>query len=155
METKIIILKRIIFSVLTLFVVSFIFYNSSLNADESTVQSVGMLELINNMFASLHLDIELSEYFVRKCAHFAEYFVLGTLLYHTVKSYIDKLWYKVLVSFGIGLVIACVDETIQLFSNGRSAQFSDVLLDFFGVCTAVIIFNYIDKCVTKKKKQKR
>ena len=151
MNNKNLIIKRVILKFLSAFAICFIFYNSSLNADDSTVQSRGVLEIINNLFSTLNIDISLSDKFVRKCAHFAEYFLLGTLLYFTVKSYTRKLQYEIYFALGIGFVTACIDETIQLFSEGRSGQISDVFLDFFGVCTAVFILYFIFKCASKRK----
>lgn len=151
MIDKTLVFKRSVLSFLTVLLIGFIFYNSSLNADDSSVQSSGVLDFINNLFRANSIDFCFSENFVRKCAHFAEYFALGALLFFTVKSYVNKLDYKITLAFIIGLVTACVDESIQLFSKGRSCQLSDVVLDFFGVCTAVLIFCFIFKCVSKRK----
>lgn len=136
---------------MTALMIAFIFINSSLDADTSSRESMGVLEFINNILSSLEIDLILSENFVRKCAHFAEYFVLGTLLYYTVGSFTEIQVKKLVASLAVGLLTACVDETIQLFSLGRSGQFSDVLLDFFGVCTAVLLFYCITKWVSKIK----
>lgn len=151
MKNETLVLKRVFLSIMTVFMIGFIFYNSSLSADDSTVHSTGVRELINNLLSTLNIDVVLSENFVRKCAHFAEYSVLGTLLFFTVKSYINKLDLKITISLILGLVTACIDEIIQLFSAGRSGQFSDVILDFFGVCTAVLLFYFIFKCASKRK----
>lgn len=145
-----VVLKRGIFCTLTALLIAFIFINSALDADISSKESTGVLEFINNILSSLRIQLILSENFVRKCAHFAEYFALGTLLYFTVLSFTDKLNKKFYIPLCIGLITASVDETIQLFSPGRSGQFSDVLLDFFGVCTAVFIL-YISKNLFKRK----
>ena len=136
---------------MTALMIAFIFINSSLDADTSSRESMGVLEFINNILSSLEIDLILSENFVRKCAHFAEYFVLGTLLYYTVGSFTEIQVKKLVASLAVGLLTACIDETIQLFSLGRSGQFSDVLLDFFGVCTAVLLFYCITKWVSKIK----
>ena len=153
MRNKSVIVTRIFLTTLTAFVVGFIFYNSALDADESTVYSSGVLSMIEDFFYSLHIDITISENFVRKCAHFAEFFTLGVLMSLTVQSYINKLKYKLLLAPLLGLAVACIDETIHLHSAGRSGQLSDVILDFFGVCTAVIMFYIISKCVKKKDKE--
>ena len=47
-----------------------------------------------------------------------------------------------------GLIVACADEMIQLTSSGRSAQLSDVALDFCGYLTgmaAAFVFRIIRK----------
>ena len=40
----------------------------------------------------------------------------------------------------VGLSVAVLDETIQIFSN-RGSSVLDVLLDFSGVCMGVILAN--------------
>jgi len=107
-------------------------------------------EFLNSVLHSLNLSIVLSDHFVRKCAHFVEYFVLGTLLFFTVKLYLSKNSVKIFSAVAIGLAVAIVDESIQLFSVGRSAQFSDVLLDFFSVCTAVTMLYFAVKMKIKR-----
>ena len=42
-----------------------------------------------------------------------------------------------LLSLGIVLAIPCIDETIQLFTPGRTGQLSDVLLDCVGVVLGI------------------
>lgn len=67
---------------------------------------------------------------VRKTAHFTEYFILGILIYFTFKMYsISKVpLYAILFCF----LYACSDELHQLFSDGRSANILDVLIDTSG-----------------------
>ncbi len=148
-----VVFKRSILCALTALMMAFIFINSALDADASSKESMGVLELLNNLLKSLNVDLLLSENFVRKCAHFAEYFVLGILLYFTVSSFADKRPRTLLVPLIVGFFTACVDETIQLFSIGRSGQFSDVLLDFSGVFTAVFIFYILINLFKRKDKE--
>ena len=138
-------IKRVSLTLLTLFVIAYIFINSSFDADTSDSHSLGVTDILNNFLHSLNINITLSNHFVRKCAHFTEYFVLGVLLFYTVKAYISKLDYKILIAPACGLSVAAIDETIQLFSYGRSGQISDVLLDFSGTCTAVLILFFISR----------
>lgn len=158
MKSGFVVFKRVLLCVLTIAMISFIFINSSLDADSSTVHSTGVREFINSLLNSLNIPIVFSEYFVRKCAHFAEYFVLGTLLFYTIKSFISKLDLRIAVAPMCGLFVAIIDEIIQLFSAGRSGQFTDVLLDFSAVITAFIIFFIISflraKRIMKKGKIK-
>lgn len=145
-----IVIKRVVLCVLTLSMISFIFINSMFDAVESSEQSSFVLNLLNSVLHSLQININLTEHFVRKSAHFAEYFVLGTLLFLTVKSFIMKLNVKILSASFIGLLIAVVDELIQLTSLGRSAQFSDVVLDFSGVVTSFVVWYIIFKLIINR-----
>lgn len=149
-----IIAVRIIFTTLSVLMIIFIFTNSSFNADISSQHSASILNKINNLFDSLNLNIELTETFVRKSAHFVEYFVLGVLLCINVYVFLLQPSSKLLFVPLIGLAVSCVDETIQLFSEGRSCQITDVLLDFFAVCTAFIIAFAIIKLINIRRNNK-
>ncbi len=145
MQNKRLIATRLSLVILSVLTISFIFLNSSLDAVASSTQSFSVREFINSFLHSLNLNITLTDYFVRKCAHFVEYFVLGTLLFFTVKSFLSEFSVKVFAGTAIGLAVAIIDEIIQLFSDGRSAQFSDVLLDFSGVFIAACVLYFIIK----------
>lgn len=151
MKKKSVAIKRVVLSLLTLFLIAYIFINSSFDADASDTQSLGVTAMLNDILHSLNINIILSNHFVRKSAHFTEYFVLGVLLFYTAKAYFSKIDYKIIVAPISGLVVACVDETIQLFATGRSGQITDVLLDFSGICTAVLILYVISKMRKFKK----
>lgn len=153
MEKSKIVTHRVVLCVLTALMISFIFLNSALDADSSNTYSFGVREFINSVLQSLNISITLTEHFVRKTAHFVEFFVLGALLFATVRSFIKELGAKLLFAPCIGLLVACIDEFIQRFSVGRSCQLTDVLLDFSGVCTAVILLYLISKLCSKKSKE--
>lgn len=50
-----------------------------------------------------------------------------------------RLLGSILAAAGFGFAVACADEAIQLTSDGRSAQFSDVLLDFAGFAAGMLL----------------
>ncbi len=84
--------KRIVFLTLTLLWMVLIYYFSAKTATDSTSQSMFITEKIIRFFIdnpSYEL-LDFAETFVRKGAHFAEYFVLGGLVFGTVKSFADK-----------------------------------------------------------------
>jgi VanZ family protein len=73
---------------------------------------------------------------IRKAAHITEYAVLFLLsqwaTYGTTSSTNLRAWFPALLS----VAYACSDEFHQSFVPGRSAQFSDVLVDSTGVLIA-------------------
>ena len=73
---------------------------------------------------------------VRKGAHFSEYALLGFLLRLLGESHAWRArgW----IAWGGGTLYAAVDELHQLFSDGRSAQATDVLIDSAGVLSGVL-----------------
>jgi VanZ family protein len=89
----------------------------------------------------------LSDFVVRKAAHFTEYFILYILLYRAINT---KRKGDIKVFIGSILIVflyACSDEFHQAFVPGRGPAFRDVLVDTCGGLTAFLIM-YI---VTLKK----
>ena len=142
--------KRVILSAVTLFMIAFIFANSATDADSSSQSSTSVMELLNGILKFCHINIALSENFVRKLAHFVEYFVLGTSMFFTARSFNLHKTYCVFTVPLTGFVVASIDETIQRFFSGRSCQFSDVMLDFLGVTVAVFIMTAFLYIINKK-----
>ena len=70
----------------------------------------------------------ISEHILRKAAHFTEFGVLGVLGTVCFGMYGLKPLYPAFA----GLLTALTDETLQLFSPGRSAHVTDVWIDFAG-----------------------
>ena len=142
--------KRVILSAVTLFMIAFIFANSATDADSSSQSSTSIMDLLNGILNFCHINITLNENFVRKLAHFVEYFVLGTSMFFTARSFDLRKTYCVFTVPLIGFVVASIDETIQRFFSGRSCQFSDVMLDFVGVTVAVFIMTAFLYIINKK-----
>lgn len=74
---------------------------------------------------------------VRKLAHLSEFTILGGVLYTILRRYIT--YGTVIKTIGLGMLIASLDEFIQLFSPGRSSQISDVLIDTVGVIIGILL----------------
>lgn len=74
--------------------------------------------------------------FIRKCAHFFLYAVLGISVLLFIECYLPrrKAW---LLAAAVCLLYAAGDEFHQLFVPGRGAQVSDVMLDFCGSLAGV------------------
>ena len=74
---------------------------------------------------------------IRKLAHLTEFTILGGVLYVVLRRYIE--YGTVVKTIGVGIVIASLDEFIQLFSLGRSSQLSDVLIDTVGIIIGISV----------------
>ena len=118
----------------------------------SSTESSTVLTFINSIVG--HIGIEFTEHFIRKLAHFTEYTICGVLLsasFHQLIAPVQKdKAYKYLhltVSLFCGLLVAMIDETIQLFSYGRSCEVKDVWLDFSGICLGTLMFIFFNYCV--------
>ena len=89
-----------------------------------------------------------TEHFVRKLAHFTEFFALGaefSLLIITGKKVSTA---GVSLSLLAGLISALSDETVQLFFE-RGSSVKDVWLDFSGFCTALALILLIHHAALK------
>ena len=82
-------------------------------------------------------DREMWHTILRKCAHFAEYCVLGVLWSIALMSMTCR--YKVRTAVVLCVLTALVDEVIQRFVPGRAGRLSDVLLDSMGAVFGVFI----------------
>ena len=81
---------------------------------------------------------EKSQYYIRKTAHFSEYFVLAvTVAFPLYVFGVRGLW-LVFFAGGFCVAFAGLDEYHQSFIDGRSPQIKDVLIDSCGVLFGVI-----------------
>ncbi|MDO4301443.1 MAG: VanZ family protein [Clostridia bacterium] len=141
---------RVIFIILTIACLAFIWVNSSFDGDESSGISGGVLGFINDFIMKLGFKREFGEHLIRKTAHFIEYAGLSFLLTTDFKLFNVNLrehWNKVLFS---GLMVSVIDETIQLFPEGRSSSVADVWIDFAGVCCAFAVTLVLYKFLENK-----
>lgn len=111
----------------------FIFYNSSLpgsvSGNLSAMAAGFIVDIADFLQMSLSGDVE---YVLRKLAHFLEFACLSWMVCKTYSSFgVSNRASNGYVLF-ICLLVAAVDEYIQLFSPGRASMVKDVLLDFSG-----------------------
>ena len=91
---------------------------------------------------------------MRKIAHFTEYFIFGILLLTTLRLYVDKIREKIFNILFIGLAVPVIDEFIQLFVDGRGGEIRDVIIDFSGVLTGMLLSFLIIRLVLNIKENK-
>ena len=136
-------MKRWILYILLGLIVFFIWDNSMQNGGSSD----GFSLLFAETFASIanelgfHGNIWILNRIVRKLAHLTEFTILGGVLYAILRRYIT--YGTVIKTIGLGMLIACLDEFIQLFSPGRSSQFSDTLIDTVGVVIGILVVKLV------------
>lgn len=128
------------FIVLTILWICVIFSFSMQNGEASSQLSGGLVKkLVEWICPDGFAYTDLLETIIRKGAHFTEYFILGILLSQTIKELISKR--RVKLPWAAGTIVACCDETIQLFSDGRAGAFVDVMLDSSGVlCGCALLY---------------
>ncbi|HEX8638910.1 MAG TPA: VanZ family protein [Pyrinomonadaceae bacterium] len=79
--------------------------------------------------------------FIRKFAHFFVYAVLAFWSWRAVKESSKAVLqkYKYLFSLALVFLVASIDETNQSYNVARTGSIYDVLLDFTGGLTVVLI----------------
>ena len=136
-----------------------IFGFSANNAEESTVQSNAVTEMIIRIFnpdfdnltdAEKEEMIEMYDGRVRKLAHFCAYALLGFLLSISSCNVPFSIKVPYLWPFVVCFVFAMTDEYHQTFVDGRAGRFSDVIIDSSGAICG-IAFLFIIMSVIKKK----
>lgn len=142
-------LKAIILIILTLCVVAFIFMHSLTPATLSAEESGAVTDWLSKL-----LPFQLTDHIVRKLAHFTEYSVLGFVTSFTVYSFFKKPTGGIFIKLFFTIFTAVIDETIQLNISGRSGQVTDVLLDFSGSVTGIIISTLLISIYLLYKKRK-
>ena len=133
---------RVIFTFALIACIVFIFSNSMQIGDVSEVASGRVLLLMKKVFTRLGMPgvaNHLTDHIVRKLAHFCEYMLEGFLLMLCMRVYSRHPLRHITVPMLGGVLTALTDETIQLFSEGRSSQVTDVWLDSAGVLAGILL----------------
>lgn len=122
--------RRRVFLVLTILWLAVIWGHSMMPASESKAESGGIVAVLSQMLPWV------TDRLVRKAAHFTEYAVLGGLVFG---AFPQRGRTAVIEAVFAGFLAAFLDETIQLFSPGRSGQIADVWLDLAGFGLAQLV----------------
>ena len=127
---------RLLIRLMLIATLCFIWSNSLVGKEGSASLSRTVTAWLNG------IGIPVTEHFVRKSAHFCEFGLLGCEL-------MLLFWLRSGVRFQnlcnaafAALLSAVTDETIQSFS-GRGSQVQDVVLDFSGALTGILLVSLI------------
>lgn len=139
---------------LCLATVAFIWGNSMLGSKASSNVSNSVLGALDPIIRRFGI-VSKNDLWLRKLAHFTEFGALGAelLFLAAVKG---RLSFQAASNCAFMVLLAAlVDETIQLVS-GRNSQVLDVLLDFSGALTGILIAWLICRLIKKyREKRKR
>lgn len=110
------------------------------------------MEAIRGFLHGVGLPYEwVTNFVVRKCAHFTEYMVLGILATHAF-DFEGRRTFDVLLPTAVFLLlIPSIDETIQLFVPGRAGMITDVMIDCCGAATGVVLRYFLRSLMYAKK----
>ena len=133
---------RVLFTIGLIACIAFIFSNSMAVAAVSSGSSgrvLAWMRIILRRLGHPALADRLTMHIVRKLAHFCEYMLEGFLLMLCMRVYSRHPFKHISVPMLGGVLTALTDETIQLFSEGRSSQVTDVWLDSAGVLAGILV----------------
>lgn len=138
-----------VFAILSIALTAFIFSNSLRAGEESSAQSDIVTDLANKLLGSFGISIEPQElsHFIRKLAHFSEYFALGLTSAVTL-SVFKKRFYMIFSPIYCVIIAICDEFIMQAMTIGRAPMWKDVLIDSTGALTALIavtVFLFIRK----------
>lgn len=130
--------KRTVFAVLAVLMTAFIFYNSAQPAVESAKTSGFITSRFMEILArfGVQINFDLLDTIIRKIAHITEFFVQSVFI---ANSFSGKYKKRIVYVLFFGLLTACLDEYIQLFSDGRGGMISDIFIDFSGTALAAAV----------------
>lgn len=128
---------------------AFIWGNSLTNGEDSGNLSGGIMAWIN---AFLRLDAAGADklhWLIRKGAHFTEFACLGLLLTWLFGMMGEKKGHLFCMPLLFGMMAACMDETIQVFTPDRGPSPIDIWIDTCGVAAGIMIlilgYHYVCK----------
>lgn len=124
-------------------VVLFIWHNSLQTAVLSDSRSLAVLAMVRKwaVYVGIAHPDALTNHMIRKAAHVFEYFLLGNSLRLALQYVPSGRALASVYTVLIGLVIASIDEYLQLFSPGRGAQVQDVGIDTCGVLLGCLVMS--------------
>lgn len=175
MSQKALLIKRYIFLILALACMLYIFCNSNEVATESAKRSEGVADKVTPIVVPEYethtppvqqKEKKMVESKIRNFAHAAEFAALGVFsvgffmtvdLIKTKKSL--KTLFRGLAALGVCIVYAALDEVHQIFVDGRSCEFKDVLNDSLGAVVGIACFTLfvwlIDTLIKKRKNKNK
>lgn len=120
--------------------VCFVWGNSLVPGEGSGNLSLEVTHLIQGVLSTVGLPYEwVTNFLVRKAAHFTEYMVLGIVAMQAFRPHRSSSAARLLATALFLVLIPSLDETIQLFVSGRAGQVTDVLIDCSGALTGVLL----------------
>ena len=127
-------MKKRILTILIAANLALIWGNSLLPGESSGAISGGVLAFLGRFLP--FLLTEAGHTFLRKAAHFSEFALLG-LLYSGRHRLTKGETPAHLMLFG--LTVACIDETIQIFTPERASSLIDVWIDASGFALGLVV----------------
>lgn len=127
-------MKKHLLTILTGLNLALIWGNSLLPGVSSEAVSGGVLAFLGRFLPVLLT--ETGHTFLRKAAHFSEFALLGLLFCGRHRLAKGETPLHLML---FGLTVACIDETIQIFTPDRASSLIDVWIDTSGFALGLVI----------------
>lgn len=130
----------------------FIFSNSlmtgEISGNTSGVLSRFLMQILQSF--GFAMDFDRFHFFIRKLAHFSEYFLLSVLVILSIRR---QPWMRSSRAcfFLFMIAVPLADECIQHFIPGRYGAFTDCLIDMSGYLAAGLIFAAVRRAFGSRK----
>lgn len=134
-------------------IIAFIWVNSLDSPELSSEKSEQVTAWLTPLLELIVGKDNVTEYLVRKIAHFGEFFLLSAALINLIVGRSRAFRDALIECLFLTLLIAMVDETIQLFSD-RGSQLKDVWLDFAGGSTGALLTLLVRNAISTRKHRK-
>lgn len=132
----------------------FIWGNSLVPGEGSGSLSLAVMEMAHGVLRAVGLPYEwLTNFIVRKTAHFTEYMVLGIVASQAFGPRRRTDQAAIVAAALMCALVPSIDETIQLFVDGRSGQITDVLLDCCGAACGIFLRTIVVRLFQHKAKR--
>ena len=127
-------MKKRALTILIILNLALILGNSLLPGASSNAVSGGLLAFLGKFLP--FLLTEAGHAFLRKAAHFCEFALLGLLYCGRHRLSKGETPPHLM---GFGLAVACIDETIQIFTPSRASSLIDVWIDTSGFALGLVV----------------
>lgn len=141
-------MKKHILTILICLNLALIWGNSLMTGLSSEAVSGGVLAFLGRFLPVLLTDA--GHTFLRKAAHFSEFALLGLLYCGRYRLTHRE---SPLHLMGFGLAVACIDETLQIFTPGRASSLIDVWIDTSGFALGLAVISFAHTIIKIKGEQ--
>ena len=121
-----------------------IYWFSAQNGEDSGKLSGIISQFLLRLFGNF-MPEEQFHALLRECAHFGIFAIEGFLLYPALRFLLPNRKHALPIAWGMCVVFAVIDETHQLFSDGRAFELFDIAVDSCGALLGILCFPLILK----------
>lgn len=132
---------------LLVFIWSNSFQNQSQSVSRSNSVKQFVIEKLSYVFSPDSKIIIFIQLYIRKCAHFIEFTLLGTVLMSILYKCKRVRLQSVYNIFSFSVIVAVIDEFVQIYT-GRGPRVKDIVIDSTGsICGIFLAFDIHWICI--------